>query len=133
MRIYDAITEQKMHGVWNISLALSQRMQTLDFYYRIYQALEEYEPQRAHGYRARFCYNLQICSTLWGGVSKGRFGARYRHAQECRQNDGTSNMDLIPDNLKDIIIPAAKGLGLIAVWVLGVCLYGYMRDKSRRR
>ena len=42
-------------------------------------------------------------------------------------------MDLIPDNLKDIIIPAAKGLGLIAVWVLGVCLYGYMRDKSRRR
>ena len=68
-----------------------------------------------------------------GGVSKGRYGARYRHAQECRQNDGASYMDLIPDSLKDIIIPAAKGLGLIAVWVLGVYLYGYMRDKSRRR
>ena len=132
-RIYDAITEQKMRGVWNISLALSQRMQTLDFYYHIYQALEEFEPERTHGYRARFCYNEQICSTLWGGVSKVWNTARYRHSQKCHQNDGADGMDMIPDNIKEMIIPSVKGIGFFVVWFLGLCLYGYTRDKFRRK
>ena len=65
--VFDAITRQILSGTWTISLALYTKAQTLDRYYHIYQLLNEYEPERARGYRARFCYNLQICSTLWGG------------------------------------------------------------------
>ena len=68
--VFDAISRQILSGTWSISLALYTKAQTLDRYYHIYQLLNEYEPERARGYRARFCYNLQICSTLWGGVSR---------------------------------------------------------------
>ena len=40
---------------------------TLDMYYHIYQAVEEYEPERTYGYRIRICANMQICSDLLGG------------------------------------------------------------------
>ena len=65
--VYEALTRQMLSGTWTISLALYTKAQTLDRYYHIYQLLNEYEPERSRGYRARFCYNLQVCSTLWGG------------------------------------------------------------------
>ena len=69
MTVYEAITRQMLAGCWSATLALFDRAQTLDRYYHIYQLLNEYEPERSRGYRARFCYNLHVCSVLWGGVS----------------------------------------------------------------
>ena len=68
--VFEAITRQILSGTWTISLAMYTKAQTLDKYYHIYQLLNEYEPSRSRGYRARFCYNLQVCSTLWGGYLK---------------------------------------------------------------
>lgn len=68
-----------------------------------------------------------------GGVSKVWNTARYRHSQKCHQNDGADGMDMIPDNIKEIIIPIVKGIGFFVVWFLGLCLYGYTRDKFRRK
>ena len=68
---YDAITQQKSAGMWNSSLALSPgRMGTLDFYYKIYELVLKYEPQKTRGYRSRICYNEQIIKSLWGGYLK---------------------------------------------------------------
>lgn len=64
---YEAITQQKLTGQWAASLALFPTAFSLDIYYHIYQAVEEYEPERSYGYRKRICANAQICSELWGG------------------------------------------------------------------
>ena len=64
---YEAITRQKLTGQWAASLQLFPKAYTLDIYYHIYQAVEEYEPERSYGYRKRICANAQICSELWDG------------------------------------------------------------------
>ena len=92
--VYEALTRQMLSGTWTISLALYTKAQTLDRYYHIYQLLNEYEPERSRGYRARFCYNLQVCSTLWGGVSKERRIIGRGYTQACRRNDGEKDMDI---------------------------------------
>ena len=63
---YEAITQQKLTGQWAASLALFPTALSLDTYYHIYQAVEEYEPERSYGYRKRICANAQICSALRG-------------------------------------------------------------------
>lgn len=64
---YEAITQQKLANQWSATLAMFPKAFTLDVYYHIYQAVEEYEPERTYGYRKRICANMQICSDLWGG------------------------------------------------------------------
>ena len=64
---YEAITQQKLTNQWGATLAMFPKAFTLDVYYHIYQAVEEYEPERSYGYRKRICANMQICSDLWGG------------------------------------------------------------------
>ena len=123
--IFEAITKQRVAGVWNISLALTQRAQTLDYYYRIYQALLEFEPERKRGYRERICYNLQICSELWGGVSKVWNVPRYRYSQARRCRNGETGMDL---SLNDIL----GFLGVALFWLLGLYLYGKGKDFRKR-
>ena len=92
--VYEALTRQMLSGTYTISLALYTKAQTLDRYYHIYQLLNEYEPERSRGYRARFCYNLQVCNTLWGGVSKERRIIGRGYTQACRRNDGEKDMDI---------------------------------------
>ena len=92
--VYEALTRQMLSGTYTISLALYTKAQTLDRYYHIYQLLNEYEPERSRGYRARFCYNLQVCNTLWGGVSKERRTVGRGYTQACRRNDGEKDMDI---------------------------------------
>ena len=64
---YQAIKQQKLTDQWSVSLALFPKAFTLDVYYHIYQAVEEYEPDRTYGYRKRICANAQISNELWGG------------------------------------------------------------------
>ncbi len=63
---YEAIKRQKLANQWSASLAIFPKAFTLDIYYHIYQAVEEYEPSRSYGYRKRICSNSQISSDLWG-------------------------------------------------------------------
>lgn len=67
---YEAITRQKLANQWSATLAMFPKAFTLDMYYHIYQAVEEYEPERTYGYRKRVCSNIQICSDLWGYLKK---------------------------------------------------------------
>ena len=67
---YEAITRQKLANQWSATLAMFPKAFTLDMYYHIYQAVEEYEPERTYGYRIRICANMQIRCDLWGGDLK---------------------------------------------------------------
>ena len=124
---YDAITQQKSAGMWNSSLALSPgRMGTLDFYYKIYELVLKYEPQKTRGYRSRICYNEQIIKSLWGGVSKDRNNVGHLYPKGCLQRDGENYMDI---NLEDII----KAVVFIVAWIVGLFLYGISQKYRRKR
>ena len=88
---YEAITQQKLTNQWSATLAMFPKAFTLDMYYHIYQAVEEYEPERTYGYRKRICANMQICSDLWGGVSKERRNAFRGYVKGCDKSDGINS------------------------------------------
>lgn len=67
---YEAITRQKLANQWSATLAMFPKAFNLDVYYHIYQAVEEYQPERTYGYRKCVCSNMQICSDLWECLKK---------------------------------------------------------------
>lgn len=91
---YEAITRQKLANQWSATLAMFPKAFTLDVYYHIYQAVEEYEPERTYGYRKRICANMQICSDLWGGVSKEGRNAFRDYGEACDRSDGVGSIRL---------------------------------------
>jgi len=91
---YEAITQQKLTKQWRATLAMFPKAFTLDVYYHIYQAVEEYEPERSYGYRKRICANMQICSDLWGGVSKERRNAFRGYVKGCDKSNGIDSVCL---------------------------------------
>lgn len=91
---YEAITQQKLANQWSATLAMFPKAFTLDVYYHIYQAVEEYEPERTYGYRKRICANMQICSDLWGGVSKERRNAFRGYVKGSDKSDGIDSIRL---------------------------------------
>ncbi|MBP5659651.1 MAG: hypothetical protein J6W89_06535 [Paludibacteraceae bacterium] len=91
---YEAITQQKLANQWSATLAMFPKAFTLDVYYHIYQAVEEYEPERTYGYRKRICANMQICSDLWGGVSKEKRNAFRGYVKGCDKSDGIDSIRL---------------------------------------
>ena len=91
---YEAITQQKLTDQWSATLAMFPKAFTLDVYYHIYQAVEEYEPERSYGYRKRICANMQICSDLWGGVLKERGNAFRGYVKGCDKSDGIDSIRL---------------------------------------
>ena len=91
---YEAITQQKLTNQWSATLAMFPKAFTLDVYYHIYQAVEEYEPERTYGYRKRICANMQICSDLWGGVSKEGRNAFRGYVKGCDKSDGVNSVCL---------------------------------------
>ena len=48
---YDAISKQIELGVWEDTMCLAQRNCTLDFYYRLYNLILKYTPDRRYGYK----------------------------------------------------------------------------------
>ena len=91
---YEAITRQKLTNQWSATLAMFPKAFTLDVYYHIYQAVEEYEPERTYGYRKRICANMQICSDLWGGVSKEGRNAFRGCVKASDRSDGVDSVCL---------------------------------------
>ena len=96
---YEAIKRQKLANQWSTSLAMFPKAFTLDIYYHIYQAVEEYEPERSYGYRKRICTNSQICSDLWGGVSKERNAVIGGSAERRNEGNGVKSIGLGYDRM----------------------------------
>jgi hypothetical protein len=63
---YEAITAQINAGLWEDCMAMFDRAWTLDFYYRLYSLVLQYEPERSYGYQRRIVFTESIISQMGG-------------------------------------------------------------------
>ncbi len=69
MTYYDYIAEQVAAGLWTKTQAVfGSYAQTLDFYFRIYNLVLKYEPQKTYGYASRIAANETIYSQIGGDI-----------------------------------------------------------------
>ena len=66
---YEAIYELKEAGLWMDCMAMFDRAWTLDFYFRLYQLVQQYEPEHKYGYAQRIVSDSMIISQMGGGDS----------------------------------------------------------------
>ena len=66
---YEAIYELKEAGLWIDCMAMFDRAWTLDFYFRLYQLVQQYEPEHKYGYAQRIVSDSMIISQMGGGDS----------------------------------------------------------------
>ena len=65
---YQAILESKNAGLWADNMVMFDRAWTLDFYFRLYQLVLEYYPDKPYGYAAKMVRNPLIISQMGGGI-----------------------------------------------------------------
>jgi len=69
MTYYDYIRTQVEAGLWTQTQAVFGRnAQALDLYYRIYNLVLKYEPQKTYGYASRIAANESIYSQIGGDI-----------------------------------------------------------------
>ena len=69
MTYYDYISQQVEAGLWTQTQAVFGRnAQALDLYFRIYNLVLAYEPEKSYGYASRIAANERIYSQLGGGI-----------------------------------------------------------------
>ena len=67
---YEAITAQINAGLWSDCMAMFDRAWTLDFYYRLYSLVLQYEPERSYGYQRRIVFTESIISQMGGAYNE---------------------------------------------------------------
>ena len=67
---YQTIKRMKTSSDWDFCLAHFQKAWTLDFYFRLYELVLTYYPERKYGYAKEMARNDLIISKLGGGIRR---------------------------------------------------------------
>ena len=67
---YEAITALINAGLWEDCMAMFDRAWTLDFYYRLFSLVLQYEPKRSYGYQRRIVFTDSIISQMGGAYNQ---------------------------------------------------------------